>query len=308
MPEFGESVSVPKSVPDKTEKGDLKVSVRDVCVGMHIKNAKVTINGKTKETDEYGVTEFSDLSVGVTSVRVKAHLKDMDYSTFIIHYPRVLSAHSAKSAGEELVEIIADANNKVRVELEVFRYVGEIVFHRRQLDLDPNADDKYGHWWTVVDSKTSFGWWPKHRLGAEENRLSEPPKPPAPLLSGANIKQEILHRFDKALYSVKSKIYNIKESSLGQTLRGVEGVLNSELFGGTEFRDPHHVGDDEGDEQYKPVRDDCFDLPTIKESIENFARTYSGGWSWRFEAGNHCHTFQKKLMSQCKLQKVKVIK
>ncbi len=74
------------------------------------------------------------------------------------------------------------------------------------------------------------------------------------------------------------------------------------------YADPHAISHDSGDEQYHPVRDDCFTVDNVKECIVHFALTYSGGWSWFLEAGNHCHTFQKKLIKQCKLGKVKVLK
>lgn len=312
MSELGEGVSVPKPVAEIKEKGDLTVSVRDICDGARIGDAKVTVNGKTKDSDEYGVAEFSGLPIGATDVKVKVHLKDVDYSTFIIHYPKVLSSHSAKSAGSDVVEIKAGSKNRLRVELEIFKIVGKVVFHRRQIDR--TGEDKYGHWWTVVDANTSFGWWPKYPVGSLENRLTEPPDPPESLPSDAGRVQKIQHMFKAAVYNVQTKMYNAKESAPGQTIRGVEGDLNGKYFGGIVneekniYGDPHALSGDSGDEQYQPVRNDCFSLSEVKDCTVNFALSYSGGWSWRFEAGNHCHTFQKKIMKKCKLEKNKVLK
>ena len=312
MSELGEGVSVTKPVAKKNDKGELKVSVRDICEGKRIEGAKVTINGKTQETDESGVTEFSGLPAGATVVKVKAHLKEVDYSTFIIHYPKVLSAHSAKSAGLDVVEIKADSNNTVRIELEIYKVVGKVVFHRRQIDR--TGEDKYGHWWTVVDANTSFGWWPKYPVGSLENRLTEPPDAPEGLPSDAGRAQKIQYMFKKAIYNVQKKMYVMKESAPGQTVRGVEGDLNGISFGGIVnkekniYGDPHALSGDRGDEQYQPVRNDCFSLSDIKDCTVNFALSYSGGWSWRLEGGNHCHTFQKKIMKQCQLEKNKVLK
>jgi hypothetical protein len=36
-----------------------------------------------------------------------------------------------------------------------------------------------------------------------------------------------------------------------------------------------------------------------------FALAYTGSWSWRFEFGNHCHTFQKRMMEHCSLHEFK---
>lgn len=307
MSELGEGVSVPKPVAEIKEKGDLTVSVRDICDGARIGDAKVTVNGKTKDSDEYGVAEFSGLPIGATDVKVKVHLKDVDYSTFIIHYPKVLSSHSAKSAGSDVVEIKAGSKNRLRVELEIFKIVGKIVFFRRHIDR--KSTDKYGHWWTVVDDSTSYGWWPKYHVGSSANSSADPPEPPKPLVPDAGKIQQIQYRFDMSVYKANLKIYKMKESSVGQTFRGVEGELNGQTsFGGTPTRDPHHIGSDPGDEQFQPVRHDCFDLAAIKNCIEKFANSYAGGWSWRLEGGNHCHTFQKKIMSHCELTKVKVLK
>ena len=313
MSELGEGASVEEPVVEKEEKGDLKVNVRDVCdASNRIEGAEVIVNGRKKVSDDNGVAELTRLPVGAMSVKVKVHLQDVDYSTFIVHYPKVLSSHSVKSSGSDLVEIKSNSKNSVRIELKIFNIVGKIVFYRRQLDI--NGDDKYGHWWTVVDENTSFGWWPKYPIGSSENRMTEPPSPPEGLTSYAGRAQKIQHMFNAAIYSVKAKMYEMKESGPVQTVRGVEGDLNGKYWGGIVnkekniYADPHALKKDSGDEQYQPVKNDCFVLSEVKESIVDFALSYNGGWSWYLEGGNHCHTFQKKIMRQYKLDKVKVLK
>lgn len=305
MTDIGEGVSVEVSKEEKPEKGGLIISVRDICTGERIPEAEIKVGRETKTGDDQGEAEFSDLSFGAVNVKVKKHFKDVDYATFLIHYPRLLKRYDAKSAASDVAEIKKDTTKKIRVEIEVYKLIDKCMFHRKHID--PGGEDKYGHWWTVVDDDTSFGWWPKYHLGREENRNSEPPKPLAELPSNPSKMQIIQHKFEKSVYNVKSAIYNLKESAPGQTARGVEGELNGQTsFGGTATKDPHHS--DSGDEQYQPIRFDCFELSEIRDCISSFSKSYSGEWSWFIESGNHCHTFQKKLMKNCKLEKVKVLK
>lgn len=304
MSEIGEGVAVAKPV-EAPKKGKIKVSVRDACTEKRVSGALVKINGKSQETKEGEDVVFSDQAVGVTKVNISKHFKDVDYSTFIVHYPRILRSHEAKSAESDLIEVKSNEESKIRIDIETYKLVGKIVFHRKHIDL--GGRDKYGHWWTVVDDDISFGWWPKYKLGSNENQANDPPKEPLPLPSNASNLKKIEHKFSTAVYSIKKRMHDFKESSPGQTLRGVEGELNGQTsFGGTVLKDPHHS--DESDEQYQPVRNDCFDLSKIKDCISSFSKSYSGSWSWRFESGNHCHTFQKRLIEHCMLDKVKVLK
>lgn len=301
----GEGVSVEVPEAETKKKGALKVTVKDTCDGKGVKDVEVTVKGNTKKTNGDGEATFSDLSLGPTRIKVKIHFKDADYSKFIVQYPRILNSHEAKSAENDLVDIIDGTESESNINIVVFKLIDTIVFHRKHIDL--GGRDKYGHWWVKIDGNISYGWWPKYPMGSDKNRTSQPPKQPKPLPANAGRMQRIQYGFDSAVYSAKAKAYEMKESSVGQTFRGVEGELNGQTsFGGTKTRDPHHS--DSGDEQYSPVRNDCFDYSTILGNMSNFAQNYSGGWSWRFEAGNHCHTFQKTLMKQCKLTKVKVLK
>ncbi len=306
MAELGEGVAVISPVPATAEKGDLKVKVIDICTGDAIKDAEVIVGGNKKNTDSSGGVTYTGLSVGLVSIQVKIHFKDVDYSTFIIHYPKVLNNHEAKSAGSDLVSIVSGGEELSEIELKVFKSVGDIVFHRRHIDM--NGEDKYGHWWTVVNATTSFGWWPKYPMGDPRNSTSILPTPPQPPPTDPSLGQQIQYMFASAVFSAKSSIYSMRESGLGQTFGGVDGSLNGLEFGGTKTQDPHHLMGDEGDEQYQSVRSDCFIVADIENNISLFAQSYSGGWSWRFEGGNHCHTFQKKLMKDLKLDNVKVLK
>lgn len=311
MTDIGESVAVAVTNEEKEKLGSIKVSVRDICTGERIPGATVTIGRESKNSDDSGEASFDKLPLGTVSIKVKKHYEDKDYVTFLVHYPKVLRNHDAKSSLLDSAEINKESGSKFRAEIVVYKLIDKFKYHRRHIDL--RGDDKYGHWWTVVDANTSFGWWPKYPLGAEENQFSEPPEPPAALAADATRMQKIQHAFKSAVYEVHSKLYNLKDNSLTRTLGGVEGELNGVTsFGGIsepgKYKDPHAAAHDEGDEVYQPVRNDCFELSDIKKSVIDFALGYTGSWSWRFEAGNHCHTFQKKLMVQCKLDKVKVIK
>ncbi len=117
---------------------------------------------------------------------------------------------------------------------------------------------------------------------------------------------KIQNMFDNVVYSAQAKLFKLKEGSLAQTLRGVEGELNGQTsFGGTPTQDPHHG--DSAEEDYQPVVDDCTPDQDRKDKIAAFAAAYSGGWSWRFEFGNHCHTFQKQLITECAFDKFKIV-
>lgn len=124
--------------------------------------------------------------------------------------------------------------------------------------------------------------------------------------------------FKRVSYSLDSLAYAIKENPFSQTVRGVEGVLNA-----GRRRDPHHP--DDGEEEFQPVVCDTRSDHQIKQSVpcncktdeaikkeirdfaDSYAKKYGGSWSWRFETlGNdNCHTFQKRMIEHCKLDKFK---
>lgn len=313
----GEGIAKEKSV-EAAKNGKLVISVRDVCNEKRVPIVTVTINGESKVTDEYGEVEFTNQPVGRANVKVYKHFKEADYVTFVVHTlvlskQNVTQSWAAKSSATEVVTVKEVFATKDRIRLAVFSVVDPIVFHRRNIIWNAGeGEDKYGHWWTVVDKDTSFGWWPKYPIGSQENRFSSAPAAPAVPQANADWAAWVQYKFDQVIYQAKSAIYETKESAVGQTLGGVEGELNGTSFGGTRTRDAHHVGGDEGEQQYQPVINDCREFSQIKKAIMDFAygygAKYGSEWSWRFEAGNHCHTFQKRLMKDCRLEKVKVLR
>jgi len=169
----------------------------------------------------------------------------------------------------------------------------------------------YGHWWIEVGDK-SYGWWPEQgHLGSKE---MEEPRPPSPLPESAGTIAKIEHMAQSATYRASVAQYSANNSMIGaygqaiyKTFRGVPGVLNGDEDYKRREKDPHHGDWLEGrtDEDYHPVIVDCRSDADIKAAIRNFAFAYSGEWSWRFELGKNCHTFQKDAMKKLKLDKVK---
>jgi len=302
-----DKVSPAMAVPEKVKKGTLKVKVVDICNDQPIKDAEVTVNKQVKTTSASGEVEYPDLPVSGYTVDVDKHFADADYVNLIIHYPRIALNREARSTDSAAGSVSDGQTTTTTVKLVVYRPVPEVVFHRRHIEL--GGEDKYGHWWTCVDGGTSFGWWPKYPMGHPNNQIHTEPTPPAALPPGASRLAQVQHMFSSAVYAVQKKMFNVKESSLVQTFRGVEGELNGQTsFNGTPTGDPHALGGDEGNEQYQAVVADCRSDAYIRDAMVRFARGYSGGWSWRFELGNHCHTFQKKLMSDADITKLKKLK
>lgn len=310
MSELGEGVSVAKPVVEKKEKGDLKVSVRDVCDGKRLEDVQVTVNGKTQKTDEFGESTFLGLSVGTTEIKVKKHFEDADYIKFITHKPKATLSYDAKSLSDDITLIVKDETSKERIEIPVFKVVDSVRFCRIHLKLKPLD---YGHWWIEVGDK-SYGWWPiENELGAKD--MDEPVAPP-PLADDAGPSAKIGHMAQTSSYQANMARYTAnytKTSNYGQaiykTFRGVPGILNgSEDYKKIE-EDPHHGDWKKGktDEDYHPVIVDCRTKEEIHKAIRDFAFAYSGDWSWRFEFGRNCHTFQKDAMKKLNLDKVKEI-
>ncbi|EIK42983.1 hypothetical protein O59_004301 [Cellvibrio sp. BR] len=307
MTQLGEKTASGKeSIP-----AELTVNVVDSCSDKGIENAEIRVCRKLQMSDKNGKALFSEVNPGGTAVYVKVHTKDADYSTFISHYPRFLRSQKAVSLNDDVISLKAGQKETLTIKLDVHKVIKEVVFHRRHIDF--GGEDKYGHWWSVFDMNMSFGWWPKYPVGSYENRRSSPPKPPPTLGSNAGWKEKIQHKFDTLTYEAAKKLFEIKESGPSQTFRGVEGELNGvTYFQGIAkngiYKDPHDLGGDTGNEQYSPVILECIQLDKIKNRALDFSLSYSGDWSWRLEAGNHCHTFQKKLMAHLVFKKYKVLK
>jgi len=308
MAELGEKSAAGKAVKPLT-KGEVKVSVRDVCTGARIEDASVVVEGSESKTDSSGEAVFPGLAAGANEVKVNKHFSDADYITFISHNPKISRSFEAKSSENDLVLIEGDKTTKLRVEIPVFKVVESVRFCRIHLKLKPKLD--YGHWWIEVGDK-SYGWWPEEgHLGAKE---MDEPTPPAPLPADAGMAQKISHLALSASYRAELARYQTNNSdagfygqAIGKTFKGVPGILNgSEYLKGIE-KDDHH-GDWKlklTDEDYHPVIVDCRTKDEIHKAIRDFAFAYSGEWSWRFEFGKNCHTFQKDAMKQLKLDKVK---
>lgn len=300
---YVDAVAMAGQAAQKPRKGNLKVKVVDRCTGDEVEGVRVGVD-QSKSTNKSGEVKFTDLRAKAHTLKIRKDFPDCDYVTFVIHYPRVLLSHKARSRQVDTAVVQDGQTTELTVEIEVHRLVPRMVFHRRHIDL--RGEDKYGHWWTVVDTNLSFGWWPKYPMGHPENLRTAPPTAPNPPPAGAGKLQRVQHLFSSAVYHVKRKLWELGESSPIQTLRGVEGELNGQTaFGGTPTRDPHEIGGDSGDERYQPVIHDCRTDSEIRNCMKDFASSYSGGWSWRFELGNHCHTFQKKMMSHCDTAEVK---
>jgi hypothetical protein len=307
MTQVGEKTAVNKEIIP----AELTVDVIDSCSGKGIENAEIRVCRKLQMSDKNGKAVFNEVNPGGTGVYVRVHTKDADYSTFLSHYPRFLRNHKATSLNDEIVSLSVGQKESLKIKLDTHKVIKEIVFHRRHIDF--GGDDKYGHWWSVFDDNMSFGWWPKYPVGSYENRRSTPPKAPSPLQSDAGWKEKVQHKFDTLSYQVAQSLFEMKESGPGQTFRGVDGELNGvTYFQGIAkngiYKDPHHLGGDQGNEQYSPVIVECIKLGEIRKKSLDFSLSYSGDWSWRLEAGNHCHTFQKKLMNHLGFKKYKVLK
>ncbi len=310
MAELGET-SAKGAAVKALKKGKVKVSVRDVCSGARIEGAKVVVEGNTAETDSSGEATISDLSTGANEVKVNKHFKDADYLTFITHKPKITRSFEAKSAGEDLANVEGEKTAKIRVEIPVYKVVESVRFCRIHLKLKPELD--YGHWWIEVGDK-SYGWWPEQgHLGAKE---MDEPSPPPPLAESASIAQKIsrmaqmaAYRASMARYAANNSVAGIYGQAIGKTFMGVPGILNGSEERKSMEKDYHHEDWLEGktDEDYHPVIVDCRTKDEIHKAIRDFAFAYSGEWSWRFEFGKNCHTFQIEAMNKISLDKVKEI-
>ena len=58
---------------------------------------------------------------------------------------------------------------KVKTGTPSSRTLDFITMKRKHIQL--KGDDKYGHWWTEIDSNESYGWWPKYPVGGIKQTL-----------------------------------------------------------------------------------------------------------------------------------------
>ena len=302
MTQVGEGVAVP--IPKTELKGGATISVRDVCDGSRVEGADVYINSNKKKTDSSGEAAFSGMVSGFTDVKVYMHFKDADFIKFITHKPRIVRKKKAISEALTQIEIPEGGTKKLRVEIEVYKIFKKIRFKRIHLKLKPLD---YGHWW-VEKGNQSFGWWPEPgHLGAKD---MEQPTPPPPLSANPSIAERIQHMASSASHSVNMAQYNLNNSTVGnysqaiyKTFAGVPGILNGDEAHKNAKRDPHHG--DACEEEYSPVFNDCTIEDELWDKMSTFANGYSGEWSWRFEFGKNCHSFQIAMIKAIPIEKFK---
>lgn len=308
--EIGEPAKPPKTQVKK-KTGKLKVLVKDTHEGKPVEGAEVHLGRKKLVSDSSGVAEFSGLEEGEHSVDVYKKFPSENYIKFLVHYPKQAMSFNAKSHTLSSGTVKEGATTEIQAKLEVYRPLVKVVLERRHIDF--GGEDKYGHWWTVIDDTDSYGWWPKYPMGHSRNRSSPSPSPPDPLPSNPSMAARIQHRFNGVVHAALKKLYAVKESSLVQTFRGVEGELNGcTSFGGRAKRyghggnmDPHFLNGDKGNDRFQPVLHDERTDASLKDLMHGFAGSYSGGWAWRFEAGQNCHSFQIAMMNHCNLKDFK---
>ncbi len=316
MTELGEGSAVTSIEDVVAETGALKVSVRDICTGERIPEATISVGINSQIGDDQGEASFSELSTGSASISVKKHFKDADYLTFLVHKlpfskTSITRSLEAKSSEQDVAIISKDKETRARIEITVYRVEDGVRFCRKDLKLAGDID--YGHWWIEIGDK-SYGWWPEEgHLGAKDLPA---PTEPSPLPTGSGMVDRIRHMVATASYQAERARYSANQSTVGQygqafykTFTGVPGILNGDELGKKDEKDPYHKKWLEGhtDEDYHPVIADCRTKEDITNAIRKFALAYSGDWSWVFEFGNNCHTFQIKAMSQLDLEKVKAI-
>jgi hypothetical protein len=308
--EIGEGSQPPKT-PEQKKPGTLKVLVRAKHDKTPVEGADVSLGKKKLRSDSSGIAEFDGLSEGGYNAKVYKAFPAEKHVRFITHYPKVTISYDAESHALAGGTVKGGETTEVQADIEIYRPLVKVVLERRHIDF--GGEDKYGHWWTVVDDTDSYGWWPKYPVGHPNNRSSPPPAPPPPLPANPSVVDRIQHRFNAIVHAARSKLYSVKESSLVQTFRGVEGELNGcTSFGGRAKRyghganlDPHFMGGDTGNDRFQPVLHDERVDADIKALLHKFADDYTGGWAWRFEAGQNCHSFQIAMMNACNLKDFK---
>ncbi len=311
MSELGEGSAATTIEDVVAETGTLKVSVRDICTGKRVPEATISVGINTQTGDDQGEAVFSDLSVGSASIKVKKHFKDADYLTFLVHKlpfskTSITRSWEAKSSEQDVAIISKDKETRARIEIPVYRVEDGVRFCRKDLKYYGGLNISYGHWWIEIGDK-SYGWWPEE--GQLQGKDLPPPEKPAPLPTDAGITAKISHMAYSAGYFAHMARYQLNRSGQAfyKTFTGVPGVLNGNEYQKRIEEDPYHQKWKEGetDEDYHPVIVDCRTEEDIRNAIRNFALAYSGDWSWVFEFGNNCHTFQTRAMSELDLEKVK---
>lgn len=289
---------------EKPQLGAVKVQVISKGRGRNIDQVLVKLTmDRFGHTGSDGTVEFKNVRPDTHDIVISRRYPNEDYFTFVIHYPAVKVAHEALGLGNEVVEVAPGATASTTIKTDFYRTLPGVLIRRNHIIWRPSGDeDKYGHWWLIIDGE-SYGWWPKYPVGSDEN-AGPAPEPPAPLPPGASAAAKVQYKFAQMAFKARDRLFRIGQNSVVQTLRGVQGELNGVTsFRGKPTRDPHDLAGDAGHESYEVIVTDEEDDAKIKQALRRFARSYSGSWSWRFEFGQNCHTFQVGMLRAAELRR-----
>lgn len=313
--EVGEGAATPEA--DKPTLGALRVEVVSRGKRTPIEMADVTVDGdRTASTGEDGAIEFAKLTEGACEVHAIRRYSLYDYIQFVRHYPTSTTSHKAIGEARDSATIIAGQKTTHVLPIALYERLPGVRIFRNHIIWIPRSrhDDKYGHWWTQIDADT-YGWWPRWPVGHPNNYRRTRPVAPTPLPPSAGLRGRIQHRFAMIAHTAAVALFKLKENAIVHTFRGVEGELNgTTYFGGRSRRaghganlDPHTRKKDRGNERYDVVITDDEDPDALKSAMRSFAEGYGGTWSWRFEAGQNCHTFQRAMLDAAGIRKFKKV-
>ena len=156
-----------------------------------------------------------------------------------------------------------------RVEVIERRELKRIVFRRNDIQWSVVAGkaegDGYGHWWVVIDSKESYGWWPARRLGGIMETI----------------------RGVLGILNANSPAWATAKAGL------------------SEDQDPHHDDTDELEEFHPIIDDARTTdevIQCIRAFAKGYPKPE---WAYPATARNeaNCHTFQDEMLQHCELEK-----
>jgi hypothetical protein len=120
-------------------------------------------------------------------------------------------------------------------------------------------------------------------------------------------------RVDGVMPMVKDATYRTTTGDEAGTLGGVISGSTT-YFKGRSRRaghgadiDPHAKKGDPGHERYDVIITDDEDPAALKSAMRRYVEGYGGSWSWRFEAGQNCHTFQRGMLDAAGIRKFKKV-
>ncbi len=261
MTEVLEPVSPGVPAQDNDPKqGKLKVKVVGKCTGDAIKGAEVLVNsGGKKINKKTDSTGIADMGeLPARDHLLKVKMHFTDADYFLILIHYPRVTWRKKALVEAVASATVPEGGEVELRVEINVYrVVAPIIYKRK-QIDPFTKDADGE-------KDPYGhWWTE--LGGESYGW-----------------------------------WPSRGVGVVDTVFGIPGALNGvvngvpQFAGGSPTTDPHD-GEPAG-QQFSPVIDDCRSDEDLKNLVRSVARGYSGNWSWFFEFGNHCHTFQKKTIS-----------